>query len=59
MGRAAVAIALSAAEQQELERLARAQKTGQAVARRARIVLAASSGMENKAICAEVGADVN
>jgi len=59
MGKAAVAIALSAAEQQELERLARAQKTGQAVARWARIVLAASSGMENKAICAEVGADVN
>jgi len=28
MGKAAVAIALSAAEQQELESLARAQKTG-------------------------------
>ena len=39
--------------------LARAQKTGQALARRARIVLAAASGMENKAICAEVGADAN
>lgn len=59
MSKVAVAIELSAAEQQELERLARAQKTGQAVARRARIVLAASSGMENKAICAEVGADAD
>ena len=59
MGRAAVAIALSATERQELESLARAQKTGQALARRARIVLAAAAGMENQAICAEVSADAN
>ena len=46
-------------ERRELEALARAQKTGQALARRARIVLAAASGLENKAICADVGADAN
>ena len=39
MGKAAVAIALSAAERRELESLARAHKTGRAMARRARIVL--------------------
>jgi transposase len=59
MGRAAVGIELSAAERRELQSLARAQKTGQAMARRARIVLAAAAGLENKAICAEVGADAN
>src|SRR5512143_2048815 len=59
MGKAAVAIALSAVERQELESLARAQKTGQAMARRARIVLAAATGLENKAICAALGADAN
>ena len=59
MGRTAVGIELSAAEGRELESLARAQKTGQAMARRARIVLAAASGLENKAICAELGADAN
>ena len=59
MGKAAVAIALSAAERRELDSLARAQKTGQAMARRARIVLAAAAGLENKAICTEVGADAN
>jgi transposase len=59
MGKAAVAVALSDAEQRELESLARAHKTGQAMARRARIVLAAAAGLENKAICAELGADAN
>lgn len=61
MGKVAVAIALSAAERRELESLARARarKTGQAMARRARIVLGAAAGLENKAICAEVGADAN
>ena len=59
MGRAAVGIELSAAERRELQSLARAQKTGQAMARRARVVLAAAAGLENKAICAEVGADAN
>ena len=47
MGKAAVAIELSAAERRELESLARAPKTGQAMARRARIVLAAAAGLEN------------
>jgi transposase len=34
-------------------------RNGQACARRAWIVLAAAAGMENKAICLEVGADAN
>ena len=59
MGKAAVAIELSAAELRELQSLARAQKTGQAMARRARIVLAAATGLENKVICAELGVDAN
>lgn len=54
-----VAIDLTAAERRELESLARAHRTGQAMARRARIVLAAAAGLENKAICTEVGADAN
>jgi transposase len=59
MGKIAVALELSESEHRELQSLARAHKTGQAMARRARIVLAAASGMENKAICVEVGADAN
>ncbi len=59
MGKAAVAIELAAPERRELESLARAHKTGQAMARRARFVLAAAAGLENKAICTEVGADAN
>jgi transposase len=59
MGKLAVAIELSASERRELESLARAHKTGQAMARRARIILAAAGGLENKVICAEVGADAN
>lgn len=57
MGKAAVAIVLEASERRELESLARAHKTGQAMARRARIVLAAAAGLQNKAICVEVGVD--
>jgi hypothetical protein len=49
MGHAAVAISLTASERRELESLARAQKTGQAMARRARIELAAAAGMDNYA----------
>lgn len=59
MGRAAVAIELTALERQELESLARARKTGQALARRARIVLAAADGHANKAIRDLTGADIN
>lgn len=59
MGKPAVTIVPNETERRELESLARAHKTGQAMARRARIVLAAAAGLENKAICAEVGADAN
>ncbi len=59
MGKPAVAIELSLTERRELQSLARARKTGQAMARRARIILAASAGLENKAICVEVGVDAN
>jgi transposase len=59
MGRPAVGIDLSEGERRELESLARAHKTGQAMARRARIVLAAALGLENKAICVEIGVDAN
>ncbi|GJE04614.1 helix-turn-helix domain-containing protein [Methylobacterium isbiliense] len=59
MGKAAVGIDLTEPERRELESPARGQKTGQALARRARIVLAAASGLENKAICTAVGADAN
>ena len=59
MAKVAVPIELSVVERRELESLARAHKTGQAMARRARIVLGAAAGLENKSICAEVGADAN
>lgn len=59
MGKRAIGIELSGGERRELESLDRAQKTGQAMARRARIVLAAAAGLENKAICIKVGADAN
>ena len=55
----AVAIKLSEAERRELEGLARRRKTGQALARRARIVLGAAEGLANKVIAAQVGADAN
>ena len=59
MSRAAVAITLSDAERRELEGLARRRKTAQGLARRARIVLAAVDGLENKAIVERLGADAN
>ena len=59
MGKSAVWIELSEDERRELVSLARAQKTGQAMARRARIVLAVAEGLENKVICAQLGADAN
>lgn len=59
MGRPALAIVLSEAERQELDALARAHKTGQAIARRARIVLAAASGLDNKTICSVLGTNAN
>jgi transposase len=59
MSKTAIAIELSEAERSQLLRLARAQKTGQALARRARIVLAAADGVENKTICEQVEASEN
>src|ERR1051325_11532851 len=59
MGRAAIAIELTAAERAELEGLAGRRRTAQGLARRARIVLAAAEGNEDKAIGRSFGADVN
>lgn len=56
---AAVAIELSDGERRELEGLARRRKTAQGLARRARIVLAAAEGLQNKAIVARLGIDAN
>ena len=55
-GRVAVAIELSAAERRELESLTRRRKTAQGLARRARIVLLAAEGLENKLIASQLGA---
>ena len=59
MGKAAVAIELTVAERAELEGLAGRRRTAQGLARRARIVLAAGDGMENKAIAQALAADEN
>jgi transposase len=59
MGRTAVAIELTAAEQTELEALAGRRRTAQGLAKRARIVLAAAEGRDNKAIARSLGADEN
>ncbi|MEM6849911.1 MAG: helix-turn-helix domain-containing protein, partial [Pseudomonadota bacterium] len=51
---------MSEVERRELTSLARAQKTGQALAKRARIVLAAAAdGHQNKVICQKLGIDPN
>ena len=50
-------IVLSEAEQSALENLVRAQKTGQALARRARVVLLAALGYSNMDIAREVPMD--
>ena len=59
MSRAAVTITLSATERRELESLARRRKTAQGLARRARIILTAAQGLENKTIAERLGADAN
>src|SRR5829696_5821900 len=59
MAKAAVAIELTAAERAELEGLAGRRRTAQGLAKRARIVLAAAAGSENKMIAGTVGADEN
>ncbi len=56
MGGTAGSIELSREERRELLRLARGQKTWQALANRARIVPAATDGLENHAVCEEVEA---
>jgi transposase len=59
MGKPGVAIELSALERRELEGLARRRTTAKGLARRARIVLAAADGLENKAIVERLGVDAN
>ena len=59
MGKAAVSIILTDGERRELESLSRCRKTGQGLARRARIVLLAAEGFENKQIVQEVKATPN
>jgi DNA-binding CsgD family transcriptional regulator len=55
MGKPAVAIDLTDEEQQELGR----RRTTHRLARRARIVLLAAEGLENKEICAMLDVDPN
>ncbi len=55
----AVSNELSGRELVELEGLARRRRTAQGLARRARIVLLAAKGLENKTIAARLGADPN
>ena len=57
MGKAAVAIALTDVERQQLEELARRRRTAQGLARRARIVLLSAEDVQNKDIAVRVGAD--
>lgn len=59
MGKPAVSIELTDGERRELEGLAGRRRTAQGLARRARIVLLAASGFENKEICAKLQADRN
>lgn len=54
MGRPLATLVLSDEEQQELQALARRRKTAQALALRARIVLAAASGKSNTEVAAEL-----
>ena len=56
MGKTAVAIDLTQSERRELESLASRRKTAQGLAQRARIVLHAAEGAENKDISLRVGA---
>ena len=56
MGKTAIAIDLTAIERRELESLASRRKTAQGLAQRARIVLLAAEGGENKDISVRLGA---
>lgn len=53
----AVSIELSIDERRELEGLTRRRRTAQGLARRARIVLLAADGLQNKQIAAQLGSD--
>jgi transposase len=57
--RAAPTIVLSQAERADLEALAARRKTAQAMAMRARIVLACAEGFESKQVAAKLGVDAN
>ena len=59
MGKTAAAIDLTQSERRELESLTSRRKTAQGLAQRARIVLHAAEGGENKAISLRVGAAPN
>ena len=59
MGKRAVAIDLTDSERGELGSLAARRKTAQGLAERARIVLLAAEGVENKDICMRLGASPN
>src|SRR5215813_4420919 len=59
MGKPAVAIDLTAEERQELEGLGGRRRTAKEMARRARIVLLAAEGLENKEICTALDVDPN
>jgi transposase len=59
MGKTAVAIDLTDSERRELGSLASRRRTAQGLAQRARIVLLAAEGVENKDICERVGASPN
>lgn len=54
-GPAAITIELAEHERDELKRWTRRRKTAQALATRARIVLAAADGLNNAQICAKLG----
>jgi hypothetical protein len=56
IGKTAVAIDLTAIDRRELESLASRRRTAQGLAQRARIVLLAAQGAENKDISLRVGA---
>ena len=59
MARVAVTISLSDDERAELEALSRRRKMSQGLARRARIVLAAAEGLENKEIAVRLEASAD
>jgi transposase len=59
MGKPAVSIDLTDDERRALAGLAGRRRTAQGLARRARIVLLAADGLENKEICARLDVDAN